>query len=388
MLLDLPGLGQPSLEAKAYVRLNLPNPCSPPEKEFQATSCSIGGSMETVLQRLRDAGALSKLVGSAPVFVKAISQLPAVSKSEAAVMIRGETGTGKELVARAIHYMSVRAAYPFVALNCGSLPDTLLEDELFGHEKGAFTGAHARREGLIAQARKGTLFLDEVDTLSTKAQVDLLRVLQDKRFRAIGSVVEREADVRVVAATNASLEQLIRSTTFRADLYYRLCIFTVNLPPLRERKEDVLLLASHFLEKHALEDRPGLRLSPAARAVLLDWGWPGNVRELENAVLRAIHLCQTESIETADLGLYTQHEQISDAAASTADGELSFSIAKRRAIALFEKEYLTRLMAQREGNISQAARVAGKDRSDLRKLLKKHRLDAKVFRLPIAGSQG
>jgi DNA-binding NtrC family response regulator len=344
--------------------------------------------METVLQRLRDAGALSKLVGSAPVFVKAISQLPAVSKSEAAVMIRGETGTGKELVARAIHYMSVRAAYPFVALNCGSLPDTLLEDELFGHEKGAFTGAHARREGLIAQARKGTLFLDEVDTLSTKAQVDLLRVLQDKRFRAIGSVVEREADVRVVAATNASLEQLIRSTTFRADLYYRLCIFTVSLPPLRERKEDVLLLASHFLEKHALEDRPGLRLSPAARAVLLDWGWPGNVRELENAVLRAIHLCQTESIETADLGLYTQHEQISDAAASTADGELSFSIAKRRAIALFEKEYLTRLMAQREGNISQAARVAGKDRSDLRKLLKKHRLDAKVFRLPIAGSQG
>jgi DNA-binding NtrC family response regulator len=343
--------------------------------------------METVLQRLRDAGALSKLVGSAPVFVKAISQLPAVSKSEAAVMIRGETGTGKELVARAIHYMSARAAYPFVALNCGSLPDTLLEDELFGHEKGAFTSAHARRDGLIAQARKGTLFLDEVDTLSTKAQVDLLRVLQDKRFRAIGSAIEREADVRILAATNASLEQLIRSTTFRADLYYRLCIFTVDLPPLRERKEDVLLLASHFLEKHALEHRPGLRLSPAARATLLDWEWPGNVRELENAVLRAIHLCQTESIETADLGLHTQHGQISDAA-STADGELSFSIAKRRAIALFEKEYLTRLMAQREGNISQAARVAGKDRSDLRKLLKKHRLDAKVFRLPIAGSQG
>jgi DNA-binding NtrC family response regulator len=344
--------------------------------------------MEMLLQHLRDAGALSKLVGSAPAFVKAISQLPAVSKSEAAVMIRGETGTGKELVARAIHYMSSRAGFPFVALNCGSLPDTLLEDELFGHEKGAFTGAHTRRDGLIAQARKGTLFLDEVDTLSLKAQVDLLRVLQDKRFRAIGSTVERESDIRILAATNASLEQLIRASTFRADLYYRLCIFTVSLPPLRERKEDVLMLASHFLEKHGLDEKPRLKLSPEACAALLAWDWPGNVRELENAVLRAIYLCQTESIEFADLGLQTCREQASDAACGSVDRELSFAAAKRRAISLFEKEYLSRLMAQQEGNISQAARVAGKDRSDLGKLLKKHRLDAKVFRLPIAGSQG
>jgi DNA-binding NtrC family response regulator len=339
--------------------------------------------METLLQRLRDAGALSKLVGCAPAFVNAISQLQAVSKSEAPIMIRGETGTGKELVARAIHYISGRAAYPFVALNCGSLPDTLLEDELFGHERGAFTGAHARRDGLIAQAKKGTLFLDEVDTLSHKAQVDLLRVLQDKRFRPIGSSAEREADIRVLAATNAPLDQLIRTSNFRPDLFYRLCIFTVSLPPLRERKEDVLLLAAHFLEKHALEDKPGLKLSPEACAALLTWEWPGNVRELENAVLRAIHLCQTDSIEIADLGLQTNRDPFPDATASPADGETSFSAAKRRAIALFEKEYLSRLMAQQEGNISQAARVAGKDRSDLGKLLKKHRLDAKVFRLPV-----
>jgi DNA-binding NtrC family response regulator len=344
--------------------------------------------METLVQRLRDAGALSKLVGGAPVFLQAISQLPAVSKSEAAVMIRGETGTGKELVARAIHYMSGRAAYPFVALNCGSLTDTLLEDELFGHERGAFTGAHARRDGLIAQAKNGTLFLDEVDALSLKAQIDLLRVLQDKRFRAIGSAVERQADVRILAASNASLEQAIRNSTFRTDLYYRLCIFTVSLPPLRERKEDVLLLAAHFLEKHALDDKPGLRLSPAACAALVAWSWPGNVRELENAVLRAIHLCQTDSIEIPDLGLHANHDQSPHTGANPAGGEHSFSAAKRRAIALFEREYLTRLMAEQEGNISQAARAAGKDRSDLGKLLKKHRLDAKVFRLPIVGSQG
>ena len=344
--------------------------------------------METLLQRMRNASAFSKLIGGAPAFVKAISQLPVMARSEAAVMIRGETGTGKELVARAIHYMSDRAAYPFVALNCGSLADTLLEDELFGHEKGAFTGAQGRRDGLITQAQKGTLFLDEIDTLSHKAQIDLLRVMQDKRFRTIGSTAEREADIRVLSATNSSLDELIRTSHFRADLYYRLCIFNVNLPPLRERKEDILLLAAHFLEKHALENKPGLQLSPESCAALLAWEWPGNVRELENALLRAIHLCQTDAIEIPDLGLHAIRDTSSSATSSPDDGALSLSAAKRRAIALFEKEYLTRLMAQQEGNISRAARVAGKDRSDLGKLLKKHRLDARMFRLQASGSQG
>lgn len=339
--------------------------------------------METLVDRLCDPGALAKLVGRAPSFLKAIAQLPAISKSEATVLIRGETGTGKELVARAIHYLSNRAAYPFVALNCGSLPDTLLEDELFGHERGAFTGAHARREGLIAEAKKGTLFLDEVDTLSAKAQVDLLRVMQDKRFRAVGSSLEREADVRVVAATNAPLDHLVRSATFRADLYYRLCIFTVNLPPLHERKEDILALAEHFLEKHSAAQQPARKLAPEACAALLAWDWPGNVRELESAIVRAIHLSEGEAIEAADLGLQGWAGN-----APEADGALqalSFQAAKRRAIETFERDYLRRLMAEQEGNISQAARIAGKDRSDLGKLLKKHSLDAKGFR-PQAGS--
>jgi DNA-binding NtrC family response regulator len=336
--------------------------------------------METLVDRLRDSGALAKLVGRAPSFLKAIAQLPAMSKSEATVLIRGETGTGKELVARAIHYLSSRAAYPFVALNCGSLPDTLLEDELFGHERGAFTGAHTRREGLIAEAKKGTLFLDEVDTLSAKAQVDLLRVLQDKRFRAVGSSVEREADVRVVAATNAQLDHLVRASSFRADLYYRLCIFTVNLPPLRERKEDILALAAHFVEKHGKAHRPELKLSTEACAALMDWDWPGNVRELESAILRAIHLSEGDAIETADLAL---HAPADKAQASVAEPRaLSFQAAKRKAIEAFERDYLSRLMADQTGNISQAARIAGKDRSDLGKLLKKHSLDAKGFRSP------
>jgi DNA-binding NtrC family response regulator len=336
--------------------------------------------MESLVRRLRDAGALSKLVGGAPSFTSAISQLPAISSSEAAVLIQGETGTGKELVARAIHYMSGRAAFPFVALNCGSLSDTLLEAELFGHEKGAYTGAYARRDGLIAQAKKGTLFLDEVDTLPLKAQVDLLRVLQDRHFRTLGSTLEQEADVRILAATNAALDQLVRTSHFRADLYYRLCIFTVKLPSLRERKEDILMLAGHFLEKHGIAGKPSLKLTPAACLALIRWEWPGNVRELENAILRAVHLSQTDSIGIADLGLPIESEESTAPTSGISIETLSFTAAKRRVVASFEKDYLTRLLVEQEGNISRAARVAGKDRSDLGKLLKKHRLDAKSFR--------
>jgi DNA-binding NtrC family response regulator len=342
--------------------------------------------METVVDHFHKAGALSKLVGGSPLFLKAISQIPAISKSDASVLIRGETGTGKELVARAIHYMSGRDRFPFVALNCGSFPDTLFEDELFGHERGAFTGAHARRDGLIAQAKKGSLFLDEVDTLSQKAQVDLLRVLQDKRYRTIGSATEQEADLRILAATNAALEDLIRAGRFRADLYYRLCIFSVELPPLRERTEDILRLAAHFLEKHRVAYKPAPRLSAAASAALLSWDWQGNVRELENAILRAVHLCSGDAIEIVDLGLQLRAEK-SSAAEKCSGKSLTYSAAKRQAIAMFEKDYLTRLIAEQDGNITQAARIAGKDRSDLGKLLKKHSLNRHAFRVPLSSSR-
>jgi DNA-binding NtrC family response regulator len=330
---------------------------------------------------------LAKLIGKAPNFLKVIEQVPRVARSEAAVLVSGETGSGKELVARAIHYLSGRAPYPFVALNCGSLPDTLIEDELFGHERGAFTNAHVRREGLIAQAGKGTLFLDEVDTLPAKAQVDLLRVLQDKRFRSIGSSQEQMCEARIVAATNASLDQLLQVGRFRQDLYYRLSVFCIHLPPLRERKEDIPALAEHFLEKHAPADRTGLKLLPSACAALLSFDWPGNVRQLESAIIRGIHLTQADSIGMEDLGLPPGMETLNASASASADGTRSFKAAKRDVVDVFERNYLIQLLSEHSGNVSRAARTSGKERRDLGKLIKKHQLNPKVFAPPVDQSR-
>jgi DNA-binding NtrC family response regulator len=345
--------------------------------------------MESLIERLRDAQALAKLLGEAPAFLKAIQHLPNVAKSEATALITGETGTGKEMVARAIHYLSPRAGFPFIPVHCGSLPDTLLEDELFGHERGAFTDAHTQRLGLIAQVEKGTLFLDEVEAMSLKAQVALLRVLQDKRFRALGSSREQRADIRVVAATNAPLEQLVQAGIFRADLYYRLCVFSVHLPPLRERKEDIMTLARHFLKKHALgtawrgvcdKAGPELQLAPDACEALLAYDWPGNVRELESAIIRGIHLSQTNLIEIKDLGIPSARESRQHLPVTIVSTEArSFKVMKQRMIESFEREYLNRLMREHRGNVSQAAAAAGKERRELGKLLKKHRIDPRLF---------
>ena len=332
----------------------------------------------------RRSQALSKLIGEAPALLKMIEQIPAVAATEAPVLISGETGTGKELVARAVHYLSSRAESPFVAVNCGSLPETLLEDELFGHERGAFTNAEMRREGLIEQAEKGTLFLDEVDTLAHKAQVDLLRVLQDRKYRAIGSSREREANVRIVAATNVAPGVLLRSGTFRADLYYRLCVFSLSLPPLRLRKEDIPPLAAHFLKKHTPAGRPAMQFTGSATAALVAWDWPGNVRELENAIVRGIHLCGNGVIDENDLGLDPSSTSPEASANCAAGRTVSFRALKRATIEVFERNYLARLMSEHRGNISQAARAAGKERRDLGKLLRKYQLDPKSFRLPIA----
>jgi len=328
--------------------------------------------MERLIEHLRDAQGLAKLIGEAPAFLKAIRQLPNVAKSEATVLI---TGTGKELVARAIHYSSTRTAFPFVPVNCGSLPDTLLEDELFGHERGAFTDAHAQRRGLIAQAEKGTLFLDEVETLTAKAQVALLRVLQDKKFRAIGSSCEQQADVRIVAATNALLDQLVRAGTFRADLYYRLCVFSINLPPLRDRREDIISLTRHFLKKHARADREALQLAPAAREALLAYDWPGNVRELENAIIRGANLCQGNIVEIEDLGIPSITKSSYHAPVDLSPELCSFMAMKHKMIEAFERDYLSRLMQSYHGNISHAALAAGQERRNFSKLLKKYKID-------------
>jgi DNA-binding NtrC family response regulator len=337
--------------------------------------------MESLIEHLRSAQALAKLVGEAPAFLEAIRHVPDVAKSEATALITGETGTGKELVARAIHYLSPRSGFPFVPVHCGSLPDTLLEDELFGHERGAFTDAHKQRRGLIAQAEKGTLFLDEVESMSLKAQVALLRVLQDKKFRPLGSSGEQQADIRVVAATNAPLEQLVQTGSFRLDLYYRLCVFAVHLPPLRERKEDIMTLSNHFLKKHAPAGRPEPQLAPEAHEALLAYDWPGNVRELESAIIRGIHLSQTNLIEARDLGIFSEAESQQHLPLTIVPAEAcSFKTMKQKMIETFEKEYLNRIMREHQGNVSHAALVAGKERRELGKMLKKYQIDPQQFR--------
>ncbi|NUM74329.1 sigma-54-dependent Fis family transcriptional regulator [candidate division KSB1 bacterium] len=335
--------------------------------------------MKSLLDRLRDTQALAKLIGEAPAFLKAIASLPAIAKSDATILITGETGTGKELAARAIHYLSARAAFPFIPVNCGSFPETLLEDELFGHERGAFTDAHTQRRGVISQADKGTLFLDEIEALSAKAQVSLLRVLQEKKYRALGASEEQSADVRIVTATNAPLDELVQAGSFRADLYYRLRVLFINLPPLRDRKEDILPLACHFLKKHAYPDRQFLQFSPSAEEALRAYEWPGNVRELENAVIRGIHLCQDNKIEIEDLGIpaltASRHASVVTPHAEVC----SFKAEKQKVIEAFERDYLTRLMRDYNGNVTQAALAAGKERRDLGKLLKKYQINPKYF---------
>ncbi|WP_321796828.1 sigma-54 dependent transcriptional regulator [Caballeronia sp. J97] len=325
----------------------------------------------------------TNLIGEARTFREAIADLPRIAQSDASIIVCGETGTGKELIARAIHYHGRRADFPFVPINCGSFTDTLLEEELFGHERGAFTDARNRRAGLIAEAEGGTLFLDEIDSLPMKAQVDLLRVIQDRSLRAIGSNVQHSVNIQIVAATNVPLEELVDRGQLRSDLYYRLAVFVIQLPPLRERKEDIPSLAEHFLAKHLPAARAPLALSPEARRALLSWHWPGNVRELENVIIRGIHLARTGAIGVADLRLPK------DACAAAPQAEPSQTshtdtrpmvVQKRELIEGFERRYLAHLLARHEGNVSRAAQTAGKERRELGRLLHKYGLDPGAYR--------
>jgi len=326
----------------------------------------------------RPAQVLSKLIGDAPTFLRVRDQLSRLSESEATVLVSGETGTGKELMARALHYLSSKAGFPFVAVNCAALPDTLIEDELFGHERGAFTDAHAPRQGLLPQAHKGTIFLDEVESLTPRAQGALLRVLHDRTFRVLGSSIERSVDVRFIAATNVDLADLVRRGVFRADLFYRLRVLWMDLPSLRDRREDIPALTRHFLEKHALPGRPAATLSEATAQALVAFDWPGNVRELENAIIRALHLADDGLIEMHHLGLPGLFPVAADALRSKGP-RLSLKESKRRLIDAFEREYLSQLIAESGGNVTRAALFAQKDRRELGKLLKKHGLNAKDF---------
>ncbi|WP_426700939.1 sigma 54-interacting transcriptional regulator [Rhodanobacter sp. Col0626] len=323
------------------------------------------------------------MLGQSQAIQAARAQLQRYAGCDVQVLIEGETGTGKELAAREIHYASTRREHPFVPVNCGAIPDSLIENELFGHGRGAFTDARSAQPGLIDHARGGTLFLDEVDSLSDKAQVTLLRFLQDNEYRPVGGGAARISDARIIAATNAGLEQQVACGRFRRDLHYRLNALYLRLPPLRERGEDVAELAAHFIQLVAARlHGPDKSWGGDAMQALLAYAWPGNVRELENVVLRA-YMCTDGSV-IGSAELLAAEPAFVDTASMPRhrvnEPDLGFSAAKLHAIRTFERDYLTHLMQQACGNISAAARLSGTERRQLGKLLLKHGIDTKPFR--------
>lgn len=311
------------------------------------------------------------------------AQLQRYAGCDVQLLIEGETGTGKELAAREIHYASARRQHPFVPVNCGAIPDSLIENELFGHDRGAFTDAKAAQPGLIDHARGGTLFLDEVDALSGKGQVTLLRFLQDNEYRPVGGGATRISDARIIAATNMNLESQVAAGHFRRDLQYRLNALYLRLPPLRERDGDVVLLAQHFLQAAALKlHGPARRWSEDAMRALAAYAWPGNVRELDNIALRAYMCAGSAVIGIDELSMaepaFAEWEPGSRRCTNEPDA--GFSAAKTHAIRQFEQDYLSRLMQRASGNISAAARLSGTERRQLGKLLAKHGIETKQFR--------
>jgi len=330
----------------------------------------------TAMEEARNSLFLRQLVGESPAFLSEVGKISFVARCDAAVLITGETGVGKELVARAIHYLSRRAAGAFVPVNCGAIPGELFENELFGHEAGAFTGAAAAQPGLIEESDGGTLFLDEADSLSPAAQVKLLRFLQEKEYRRLGSTKVRRADIRVVAAMNTCPEEAVKSGRMRQDLYYRLNVVPLALPPLRDRREDIPRLAAWFLERHAGGmKKPVTGFSPAAMERLVGYSWPGNVRELEHVVERAVIFARGATLEAGDMAL--------PETAGAFEPE-SFQKLKARVIAQFEKSYITALLAAHRGNISSAARAARKNRRAFFQLMRKHGIHGQGFRTETA----
>jgi transcriptional regulator with GAF, ATPase, and Fis domain len=300
-----------------------------------------------------------------------------VSHSTSTVLLQGESGTGKELAARAIHSRGPRAAKPFVPVNCSAIPENLVESELFGHVRGAFTGAVATRMGLFETADKGTIMLDEVGELPAQVQVKLLRTLQEGEVKRVGSSESSNVDARVIAATNVDLHQAMMNGSFREDLYYRLNVITIYIPPLRERPDDIPLLSYHFLRKYALlAGRDIKRISLEAMRALRSYQWPGNVRELENAIERAVVMARSDVVVPGNLPSSVVHTPDSLVSRNVLL-DLPFSKAKKSVIEGFEREYVEEVLHRAEGNVSEAARLASLDRSNFRRILKKHKITSK-----------
>ncbi len=335
-------------------------------------------------RRVLDSTSGSTLVGSSNAMRRMRSALDRLAGQDVSVLIQGESGTGKELVARALHEHGARRAKRFVALNCGAIPDSLIDSELFGHIKGSFTGATGDRPGVFVEADGGTLFLDEIGDMPLGVQSRLLRVLQEGEVRPVGGSSERKVDARVIAATHVDLTTAVEHGKFRQDLFYRLNVVVIQVPPLRERLDDLPLLAAHFLAKHGGNKPPAL--SPDTLETMTAYTWPGNVRELENSIMHAIALHHGEVIGPESLPATVSRRTSSTAtaaqeAAISETGELQpLTEAKRKASAAFEKRYLVAAMERAKGSVSEAARLAGLDRTNFRRLLQRHGLDATTFK--------
>jgi DNA-binding NtrC family response regulator len=320
-------------------------------------------AMENLIlrDRLASITRFENLVTQSPVMIKLFETIVDVAQSDATVLITGETGTGKELVARAIHAQSPRCYAPFIAINCGAFTDHLLESELFGHEKGAFTDAKNTKKGRLEMVNAGTLFLDEVGDISMKMQIDLLRVLETREFCRVGGTVTLHSDFRVIAATHQDLQEAIQKKTFRSDLFYRLNVVHLQVPPLRERPEDIPLLAQHFLRCYATETNKKIdSIQPEALATLQHYPWPGNVRELENVIERAVVLGKKRKIQLSDLP-----------ASITLGGAAEM---EKWSLEEVECQHITRLLAIEGGNISNVAKILRINRSTLYAKIKKYGL--------------
>jgi len=325
------------------------------------------------------------IIGRSNAMLDLFKMIETIAKTNSTVLITGESGTGKDLVARAVHYNSLRREHPFVALNCGGLPETLLESELFGHMRGAFTGADSNKKGLVEVAERGTIFLDEIGEMNHAMQVKLLRVLQDRRFRRLGGTEEVQADIRVIAATNQDLQKMVSEGRFREDLYYRINVIQVHLPPLRDRREDVPLLAEHFLNKYAQGvDKPVRGISRETQELLAAYGWPGNVRELENVIERAVALEQTALVLPESLpmqvrtsaGMSTQSAQPSSARQDAGRGlpDISEGFDLEALGEDFYRHYIALALEKSGGVQSRAAEMLGMTFRSFRYYAKKFNL--------------
>lgn len=314
----------------------------------------------------------SNLVGKSKLMQDVYEMIAQVSKSDASVLIRGESGTGKELIAQAIHYNSLRNGKPLIKVNCAALPESMIESELFGHEKGSFTGAIATRKGRFEAAHGGSIFLDEIGELSPATQVKLLRVLQEREFERVGGNETIRTNVRVIAATNRNLEELLEQGMFREDLYYRLNVFPIHIPPLRERRSDILLLADHFIEKYAANNRKIVRrISTPAIELLSNYHWPGNVRELENVVERAVLLSVDEVIHPHNLPPSLQSAESSN---TDLHGTLE------EALENLERDLIQDALKSTKGNMARAARILGITERIMGLRVKKYGIESRHFR--------